>query len=77
MSSAVNGFVHAVRKHLQKVPRTKSGTFRFTWTDSHDSTTSFVALVLLYNTSLERSFSIERFQSYTLLNISAKLHFNV
>ena len=37
MSSAVNGFVHAVHKWLQRVPCAKSGTFRFAWTDSHDS----------------------------------------
>ena len=33
MSSAVNGFVHAVRKHSQKVPYAKSGAFRFAWTN--------------------------------------------
>ena len=39
MSSAVNGFVHAICKCLKKVPRIKSGTFWFLWMDSHDSTT--------------------------------------
>ena len=35
-----------------------------------------IALVLLYNIRLERSFSIERFQSYTLLKIVQKLLFH-
>ena len=39
MSSTVNVFVHAGRKRSQKVPHAKSGTFRFAWTDSHESTT--------------------------------------
>ena len=60
MSSVVNVFVHAIYEHSQNVPRAKSGAFRFHWTDSHDSTTTHsVALVLLYNMNLERSFSIE------------------
>jgi hypothetical protein len=39
MSSVAIGFAHAVRKRSQKVPRAKSGAFRFPWTDSHDSST--------------------------------------
>ena len=39
MNSAVNVFVHAIRKRSQKVPRVKSGAFWLIWTDSHDSTT--------------------------------------
>ena len=62
MSSAVSAFVHATRKRSQKVPRTKSGTF---WFPKHHS----LALVLLYNIRLERSFSIEWFQSYTASKI--------
>jgi hypothetical protein len=54
------------------VPRAQSGTFWFPWMDSHDSTHS-IALVLLYNMRLERSFSIERFQSYTLLKMVLKI----
>ena len=56
---------------LTKVPRARSGSFWFAWTDSHDST----ALVLLYNMSLEPSFSIKRFLSYMQLNIGAKITF--
>ena len=74
MSSTASAFVHvhATRNRSQKVPRTKSDTFWFSWMDSHDSST---ILVLLYNIRLERSFSIERFQSYTLLNIVQNLYF--
>ena len=39
MSSAASAFVHATRKHSQKVPRAKSGVFWFPWMDSHDSST--------------------------------------
>ena len=38
MSSAAITFVHAVCKRSQ-VPRAKSGTFWFSWMDSHDSRT--------------------------------------
>ena len=40
---------------LEKVPCIKSGTFWFPWMNHHS-----VALVLLYNMRLERSFSIKR-----------------
>ena len=33
MSSAATASVHATRKHSQKVPSTKSGTFWFPWVD--------------------------------------------
>ena len=51
---------------LTKVPCAKSGMFWFAWTDqfpwfNHHS----IALVLFYNMSLEPSFSIEPFPSYT------------
>ena len=39
MSFAASAFVHATLKHSQKVPRVKSGAFRFPWMDSHDSST--------------------------------------
>ena len=39
MSFAVSAFVHATLKRSQKVPRVKSGAFRFPWMDSHDSST--------------------------------------
>ena len=39
MSSAASAFVHATLKRSQKVPRAKSGTFRFPRMDSHDSST--------------------------------------
>ena len=39
MSSAASAFVHATPKRSQKVPRVKSGAFRFPWIDSHDSST--------------------------------------
>ena len=44
MSSAATSFVHATLKSSQKVPRAKSGTFWFPKIDSHDSSTSCVAL---------------------------------
>ena len=69
MSSAANASVHATRKRSHKAPRAKSGAFRFPWMDSHDSS------VLLYNMRLERSFSIEPFQSYTALKIT-KFQYN-
>ena len=37
MSSAVDVFVHALRKRSQKVPRAKSRTSRFASSDSHDN----------------------------------------
>ena len=39
MSSGVVGFVHAIHMRVKKVPRAKSGTFWFPWTDFHDSRT--------------------------------------
>ena len=76
MSSAVNVFVHAIHKHSQKVPRVRSGIFlvcldQFPLFNNHS-----VALVLLYNMRLEQSLSIEQFQSYVLLNLAQKFHFN-
>ena len=37
MSSAVAALLHAIRTGVKIVPREKSGTKRFAWTDSHDS----------------------------------------
>ena len=68
MSSAASDFVHATRKRSQKVPRAKSGTFWFPWMDSHDSA-PFNSSCVAHNIRLERSFSIERFQSYTASKI--------
>ena len=39
MSSAVVEFLHAIHTCVKIVPREKSGTKRFAWTDSHDSST--------------------------------------
>ncbi len=62
MSSTASAFVHATRKRYQKVPRAKSGTFWFPWMDPVDGFQWFnpnsIALVLLFNMRLERSFSI-------------------
>ena len=58
MSFAVNGFVHAIRKCLDWFP----------WFNHH-----WLVLELLYNMSLEPSFSIERFPSYAQFNIGAKI----
>ena len=76
MSSAVSASVHTTRKRSQKMPHTKSGASRFPWTDSQWFKHHSIAHVLLYNNmSLEQSFSIERFQSYTALKIT-KFQYN-
>ena len=62
MSSAAIAFVHAVCKRSQKCLAQKVVRF-----GSLGWIPMIIALVLLYNMRLERSFSIERFQSYTLL----------
>ena len=43
MSSAVAALLHAIGTGVKIVPREKSGTKRFAWTDSHDSS------IILYN----------------------------
>ena len=71
MSSAVNIFVHTIHKNaLRKKWHVLVRLDRFPWFNHHS-----IALVLLYNMSLEPSFSIERFPSYTQLNIGAKITF--
>ena len=72
MSSAVNVFVHACYSQvLTKSASHKKWYVLVCWDRfprfNHDS----VALVLLYNMRLEQNYSIERFQSYALLKISA------
>ena len=78
MSSTATAFVHATHKRFCAMcysqALTKSASRKkwyvlvpldgFPWFKHHS-----IALVLLYNIRLEQSFSIERFPSYTLLNI--------
>ena len=77
MSSMVDAFVHALRKHSQKVPQAKAGHPGVL----HPKILMMqppldIALELHYNMSLEPSLSIERFMSYETSNnqkISAQL----
>ena len=66
MSSAVNAFVHAIRKRSKKCLAQKVVRFGSLGPIP-------IALELLYNMSLEPSFSIKQFLRYTLLNIGAKI----
>ena len=59
---------------LQTKTRRQSNSFSFKSSNLDDSTTIWIALELLYNMSLEPSFSIEQFWSYTLLKLVQKLH---
>ena len=76
MSSAVNSFVHAIRKYSQKCLKLVQKVASFgslgpiPMIQPHS-----IALVLLYNINLELSFSIKQFQSYMLLNTGAKITF--
>ena len=44
MSSAVVAFLHVICTRVNIVPRGKSGTNHFAWTDSHDSNTILYSL---------------------------------
>ena len=75
MSSAVNIFVHAIRKHSKKCLEQKVVRFGSPeWIPMFQP--HWIALELVYNMRLEPSFSIERFPSYTLTKIDKNRHFN-
>ena len=71
MSSVAAGFVQALTKRAScKKGNVLVPCDQFPCLNMHS-----VALVLLYNMSLERSFSIERFPSYTPLKFGPKISF--
>ena len=73
MSSAATAFVHATLKRSQKVPRAKSGTFgSLGWIPMIQVPFHSSCVALQYKT---KSFSIERFQSYTASKIG-KFQYN-
>ena len=76
MSSAVNVFVHAIRKRYKKCLAQKVGHLGSLGLIPMIQP-PFCSFVLLYHLSLERSFFIEQFSSYTLLNFVQKFDFNV
>ena len=74
MSSAVNIFVHAICKHSKMYLAQKVARFGFPGLIPMIQPSYSVALVLLYNMRLERSFPIERFLSYMPVKIGEKLY---
>ena len=69
-------FVHAICRRSKKYLMQKVGNFGSLGPIPVIQPPYSIALVLLYIMSLEQSFSIEWFQSYTKLKIGAKFHFN-
>ena len=76
MSSVVAASMHAICMRVKIVPRKKSGTKSFAWTDSHDS--SIILLSLDSSTVyVEIMFFCEPFWRDAKLNMSVKLNTNI